>query len=105
MAPVKKAAAKKAPRKPSLVRQRARKPVVRKDVPIPDDAATVDSVSFDTAPDVPAPITPHSDAQSAQDRVIYENTVNDAARAFGRAAELKCIDALLAGKTVTITVS
>ena len=105
MAPAKKAAAKKAPRTPSLVRQRARKPVVRKDVPIPDDAATVDSVSSDTPPDVPAPITPYSDAQSAQDRVLYENTVNDAARAFGRVAELEYIDATLAGKTVTITVS
>ena len=53
----------------------------------------------------PAPITSFSTPTAVNDRVLYENSVNDEARAFGRNAELAYIDAKVNGRDIEIVVS
>lgn len=55
-------------------------------------------------PGIPAPITPSSHPEAAQDRVLYENWVNSEAEAIANDARTRAVEALLAGGTVEIVV-
>ena len=52
----------------------------------------------------PAPITPSSTPDAAQDRALYENWVNSEAEAIANDARTRAVEALLAGGTVEIVV-
>jgi len=72
-----------------------------------DDPLDQEPVSgvVEVGPSIPAPITPSTPGEAAQDRVLWENSVNDAARDFGRQAELAFIEATIAGKSLSLTIS
>lgn len=65
----------------------------------------VESVDTPDPLESPAPITSFSTPTAVNDRVLYENAINDEAREFGRAAELAFIDAKVNGRNIELTVT
>ncbi len=76
------------------------------DVGAPDSVGeAVDATVNDDPSAPPPPITPATPQADAQRRVLYEDQVNAASRAFGEQAAAAYIDAAVNGQTISLVTS
>ena len=72
---------------------------------VEEEPAPIEAAVIPPPPGTPEAITPQTPLVAAQQRVLYENAVNDGAARFAEQAKAAYIDATLAGGSVDLVVT